>query len=585
MIEMPTVSEHQLNTHYPALRISASREFVLLALLFGSVGGIAWAIRGTSGWGGIDGTIVPGMAWGLLWYWVCRLRGIEARGVALWLGLGIAIGGELGYGQYVSWIRGMFYVGEEVVNISPWIGYLWFVLVGIGWGAPGGVALGWVLSSKSSLHSWFVRLLVPLGVALLGRMLIQVQPGWFFPNYSPELYATLPGTQFAPVHFLQTQNFMIVAWCVGITIIVVSWILKRNTHLLRGFSPGMSILSVAYTACLFFWMGLWLFFPHDGVGLFDGELGKHLGRTVYTNSQNAIVVAWWVGALVVAALQRDRPTLVMGMLIGGGFGLGMMLSALWCLGYGFAPHYIDWWKMWEVNAGFNLGVLYVIALFWILRQTEKGHSPELDPTHISVASTKATYLEAWGRPLASAVGVLLVWVYLFYEDGLYVSVLLGPLYVVAVLWISWQESRDGGPEAIHDRQQRLSLLFCWFYLLFILIYGATYRLGVVLELYEEKTIGQYEWLAERLWLFIPAAIVIVAVTLFKVWQFGRQRTIPDATLDRVTLAIGDLIMLIGVVGALTIWPSKIAVVYASFLFIAMFAFIRLNRHYQKVIRG
>ena len=47
-------------------------------LLFGSMGAITWAIRGTGGWGGIDGTIIPGMTWGLLWYYLCYRKGIDA---------------------------------------------------------------------------------------------------------------------------------------------------------------------------------------------------------------------------------------------------------------------------------------------------------------------------------------------------------------------------------------------------------------------------------------------------------------------------------------------------------------------------
>ncbi|HDP34026.1 MAG TPA: hypothetical protein ENN29_02835, partial [Candidatus Hydrogenedentes bacterium] len=39
-------------------------ELWLPMLLFGSMGAIAWAIRGTDGWGGIDGTLVPGLTWG-----------------------------------------------------------------------------------------------------------------------------------------------------------------------------------------------------------------------------------------------------------------------------------------------------------------------------------------------------------------------------------------------------------------------------------------------------------------------------------------------------------------------------------------
>ena len=98
-------------------------ECILPMLLFGSMGAIGWAIRGTSGWGGMDGVIVPGMTWGLIWYYLCHRRGIDARTIPLWLGLGISIGGEWGYGQYVSWIQGKFEAGDAILPIAPWIGY------------------------------------------------------------------------------------------------------------------------------------------------------------------------------------------------------------------------------------------------------------------------------------------------------------------------------------------------------------------------------------------------------------------------------------------------------------------------------
>jgi hypothetical protein len=126
-------------------------------LLFGSIGAITWAIRGSDGWGGIDGVIVPGLTWALMWYYVCYRKGIDARGIVLWLGMGIALGGELGYGQYVSWIRGMFNVGERVIPVAPWVGYVWFVICGIGMGAPGDILLGWVLHGKTSSGVWLIR--------------------------------------------------------------------------------------------------------------------------------------------------------------------------------------------------------------------------------------------------------------------------------------------------------------------------------------------------------------------------------------------------------------------------------------------
>ena len=53
-------------TSWVTARVEVKPDEWLPMLLFGSMGAITWAIRGTGGWGGIDGTIVPGMTWGLL---------------------------------------------------------------------------------------------------------------------------------------------------------------------------------------------------------------------------------------------------------------------------------------------------------------------------------------------------------------------------------------------------------------------------------------------------------------------------------------------------------------------------------------
>jgi len=420
-------------------------EYLLPMLLFGSMGAITWAIRGTGGWGGIDGTILPGMTWGLLWYYLCYRKGIDARAIPLWLGLGIALGGELGYGQYVSWIQGKFYAGDQILAIPPRLGYTWFVLCGIGWGAPGGIALGWALRARTSLGRWLIRIAVPFGVAYLGWLLVQHCPSWFFPNY----------------------------------------------HL----------------------------------GLYAGALDRHLERTVYTNTQNFTVVAWWLGAMLVAAFQRDRATLVAGGLIGGGFGVGFMLSALWCLGYAYAPAYIDWWKLWELNAGFNLGLLYVIVLSWATRQVDRAHHPD-------------------GGAIAPS-----------------------PL-------------RQAPPNVV-ARRRSIALTLSVFLLLLVVFHGATYQAGVMLELYDAKAVDQYAWPWQRVVLFAPWAVLIVGVTAFSLGRtLWRSRT-PDWTgfdVPRLPERMIDLMTLLAAVGAITIWPAKIGALYACFLILAVFALTRLNRH-------
>ena len=444
---------------------AALHELGLPILLFGSMGAIAWAIRGTGGWSGVDGTVVPGMTWGLLWYYLCYRKGIDARGIALWLGLGIAIGGELGYGQYISWIQGRFEVGEGTVPVAPWVGYAWLVICGIGWGAPGGIILGWVLHGKASLGCWLVRSLLVLVLLTL--------------------VFNLP-------------------------------------------YPLLALGAVDWLGKWFVQSCPWLLFPNSGLEIYTGELGRHLERTVYTNTQNFAVLVWWVGAMVAAAVQRDRATLTVGALIGGGFGIGFMLAALWCLGYAHAPGYIDWWKMWELNAGFNLGLLYVLALWWATRQVDKAHGPN-------------------GVPLAP--------------------------------------EPTTAPPNVLARRRSISLTLSAFFLVFILFFGGSSRTGVLLGLYDASAVDQYAWPPARMVLFAPFAIVIVAATVYTIWRTVRLSRTPawrGLGAARLPERMADLMTVIAVVGAATIWPAKIGALYALFLCFAIFALNRLNRRLDAV---
>jgi hypothetical protein len=389
------------------------------------------------------------MTWGLLWFYLCHRKGIDARGIPLWLGLGIALGGELGYGQYVSWIQGRFMVGDSIIPVAPWVGYTWFVICGIGWGAPGGILLGWALATPASRSRWIARLLIPLGAGFIGWLLVRACPSLFFPNY----------------------------------------------HL----------------------------------GLYSGELDRHLARTVETNTQNFIAVAWWVGALLVAVMQKDRVTLMIGALIAGGFGIGFALAALWCLGYSYAPDYIDWWKMWELNAGFYLGLLYATALYWAAGRVDSAHHPNGDPI---AGNTQAV---------------------------------LSPNLL--------------------ERRRSISLVLAVFLLLFVMFFGASSNVGVLLGLYGESAVDQYAWPLARTALFAPFAVLIVGSTVLKIGQIvwlSRTRTWQGAEVPRLPERMINLMTVIGVVGAATIWPSKIGVLYALFLCTAMFSVLRLNGFYDDI---
>lgn len=494
-------------------------EFLLPILLFGSAGAITWAIRGTSGWGGIDGTVVPGLTWGLLWYYLCLRKGIDARGLVLWLGLGIALGGELGYGQYVSWIQGKFNAGDVVLPISPVLGYAWFAICGIGWGAPGGIVLGWALGAKASIARWAVRtflmcilfvFLFNLGTPILGSGMID-------------------------------------------------WVGERVAR--------------AYPALLF---------PNAHLGVYGGELDKHLARTVYTNTQNAAALLWWGTAMLIAAFQRERATLVCGGLIGGGFGLGFMLSALWCLGYQYAPTFIDWWKMWELNAGFNLGLLYAIAMYWAVRQVDRLHdSHDAQMQRNGIKGPK----REWDTTVFMAIaGFVLIFVAGF-EYFFWTGLLLSLFYGFALLISVWLAGGEEAPSRVRACRRNVLLAFSVFLLLFILFHGATSRAGIVLGLYDEKAADQYAWPAARVALFIPVAAVLVVSTLIAMRKLLRSNAVPATSVDepsRLPERMLDLLAFIGLVGALTIWPEKIGILYALFLCIAVFAFTRINRRFDEI---
>lgn len=514
-IMLPLADADVFHKHQQGAKRLCDR-FWLPMLLFGSLGAITWAIRGTDGWGGIDGTLVPGLTWGILWGYCCHRAGVDARGVVLWLGLGLALGGELGYGQYVSWIQGRLHTVEDVVHVSPWIGFAWFIICGIGWGAPGGVVLGWALNPHISTAKWSMRVVFMLALIVLIFNL------------------PLPG-------------------------------------LGTGAVTGLGDILARY------WPGP--FFPRAELGLYEGEMQAQAVRTVYTNTQNLAVLVWWLCALIMAVFHRDRTTFAAGCIIGGGFGIGFSISALWCLGYSVSPGYIDWWKMWELHAGFNLGILYLLLLLWTMRRITRtlppaAHQaplPSLSPVAREIRIT--LFLGFAGFVLVFAAAV---------EYFPWAGLLAALLYPSALFMVTWRGCMNHGWQHAPEMRKRVSLVYTVFLLIFMLLHGGTSRMGVVLGLYDAQAADQYAWPPARIALFVlPAAVLLIATLnlLRKSVMPGDQRVPHD---PRLPIYMTDLFMFIGVIGAVSIWPEKIGVLYALFLFLALAAFTRMNRRYDTI---
>jgi hypothetical protein len=443
----------------------SSKSFIiklaLPMLLFACLGGVTWAIRGTGGWDGIQGTILPGLTWGILWYYLSYRRGIDSRSLILWLGLGLAIGGELGYGQYIAWIMGKFEVIIEIpvadvakensyLEISPFFGYLWLIICGIGWTGIGSILVGWVLNTRVSFPKWIFRLIIPFGFVGLGSLLLDYFPSLFFPHYSPELY------------------------------------LPQNC-----------------TEC---------------------------ERTIFTNTQNFLVVMWWLGAIVTAYFQKDKHTLVSGLVLGIGFGIAFSVTSPWCLGYMYAPGYIDWWKMWEGSHGFLLGGLYAIVWYWA--------NKDIDNT---------------------------------YDSKENLSQILDEI---------------ADPTPFKELIRKILLLVSVAFLLFMSIHGGSLNIGDFLGLYDVNLIDQYDWPFERLVVFVPITALIIVFSFYKIWQYVKEYRSGDTKYFNVPYLhekISYLILVMGVLGAVTIWPTKIGVIYAILISFAIWSMNRLNIHYNNCI--
>jgi hypothetical protein len=522
---MLTVMEGTRYQRYRAEKATRSRkaavvhELLLPILLFGGVGALTWAIRGTDGWNGIDGSMVPGLAWAVLWFYLCQRKGIDARSMVLWVGMGVALGGELGYGQYVSWIRGQFEVGEDLIPISPWIGYAWFAICGIAKGITGGIFLGWALHAKVSPGIWLIRVLL---VVLLLAILLNLG--------APLLGAGL-----------------------------LDWLGERIAR----HCP-------------------WLLFPHADMGLYAGELDKHAGRTVWTNTQNFAVMMWGFLAMLVAALHRDRATLVSGAVVGCGYGIGYAVSTLWCLGYTYAPSYVDWWKIWELHAGFNLGLLFVLAMLWAIRQVDKAHAPDGTPLDAAQEPRK-TGVGQEGRTTAfmAFCGFSLVYVMgreYFWRVGLCLAL----FYVVALVFAAWSADSNDPLNSVNDRRLKVTLSFSVFFLLFRLLQGVTSHGGIVLELYEPGAVDQYAWPAARIKLFIPSAIILISGTLITMKGMLNGSAAAGQKVSRLPERMVDFVTFLGIVAAISIWPAKISALYAMFVCFTVFALTRLNRRFDDI---
>jgi len=137
--------------------------------------------------------------------------------------------------------------------------------------------------------------------------------------------------------------------------------------------------------------------------------------------------------------------------------------------------------------------------------------------------------------------------------------------------------------SVTDRRRAMSLTYSVFLLVFLMFHGGSSRAGVLLGLYQAEAVDQYAWPAARMALFAPVALIVVGAVVFRMWRILRPGRSPEGsnqTRSRLAVRMVDLMTGLGFIGALSIWPEKIGVLYALFIFLALFAFNRLNRRFD-----
>jgi len=174
-------------------RRDLAHDLIFPTLLFAALGGMTWAIRGCSGFGGANGCIFAGVTWGAAWWFIARdPSGAQSRRYAsawiiLALTVGIGISGARGWMQWPSFFNGHLQTNAatgEWVPISRAYGFLWLFIAGVPWAGIGACMLAWCGSERRTrIWHWGLRIACGIGAALLARFLFDHLPEVFLPLY------------------------------------------------------------------------------------------------------------------------------------------------------------------------------------------------------------------------------------------------------------------------------------------------------------------------------------------------------------------------------------------------------------------
>ncbi len=174
-------------------------DLILPTLLFATVGGMVWAVRGCSGFGAVNGCVFSGVTWGTVWWFIARDRGAKQsrRYASAWIILALAVGigmaGARGWMQWPSFFRGELLLDaphNKTVPIPRAYGFLWLFIAGVPWAGLGACMLAWCGARREDeakpsriVEDWVLRIAFGVCGVLLANHLFKAHPEVFLPLY------------------------------------------------------------------------------------------------------------------------------------------------------------------------------------------------------------------------------------------------------------------------------------------------------------------------------------------------------------------------------------------------------------------
>jgi hypothetical protein len=175
-------------------RHSLAQDLVLPMLLFGAIGGMTWAVRGSSGFGAAAGCIFAGVTLGTAWWFIARdpgptqSRRYASGWIILAMTVAFGIAGTRGWMQWPNFFNERMYTdwaNDEYVPISRTHGFVWMFIAGVPWAGMGACLIAWCASGqRNSPLLWVLRLACGFGAAyVLSEVIYRHFPQVFLPFY------------------------------------------------------------------------------------------------------------------------------------------------------------------------------------------------------------------------------------------------------------------------------------------------------------------------------------------------------------------------------------------------------------------